>query len=185
MWIPDANVSRDHTDVLTVINYYRMLATGMDVVLFPPVRLSYGGKSDCMVYPNVGVSVRRNGPRQICIKNHDHQVSEGPPNFVLEMESKHGFTNLGKKLQIYEASGVQEALFVENGKPATWYQLRGGKFEVLGQVPAGRIESRALPGFVLDFEKFKEHRWLEMMEDIKRSVERTDVSRDLRFEYGL
>ncbi len=74
---------------------------------------------------------------------------------------------------------------MENGKPATWYQLRVGKFEVLGQEPAGRIESRALPGFVLDFEKFKEHRWLEMMEDIKRSVERTDVSRDLRFEYGL
>ncbi len=185
MWIPDANVSRYHTDVLTVINYYRMIATGMDVVLFPPVRLSYAGKTDVMVYPNVGVIVRRNGPRQICKKNHDHQVYEGPPNFVLEIESKHGFTDLGKKRQVYEASGVQEALFVENGKPATWYQLRGGKFEVLGQEPAGRIESRALPGFVLDFENFREHRWLEMMEDIKGSVEKTDVKSELTFEYGL
>ncbi len=185
MWIPDANVSRHHTDVLTVINYYRMIATGMDVVLFPPVRLSYAGKTDVMVYPSVGVIVRRNGPRQICRKNHDHQVYEGPPNFVLEIESKHGFTDLGKKRQIYEASGVQEALFVENGKPATWYQLRGGKFEVLGQEPAGRIESRALPGFVLDFEKFREHRWLAMMDDIRESVEKTDVKRELTLEYGL
>lgn len=185
MWVPDANVSRHHADILTVINYYRMFAGGMDVVLFPPVRLNYGGKSDCMVYPNVGVIVRRNGPRQICTKDHAHQVYEGPPNFVLEIESKHGFTDLGKKRQIYEASGVQEGLFLENGKPATWYQLRGGKFEVLGQEPAGLVESRALPGFVLDFAKFREHRWLEMMEDIKRSVETTDVQRELAQEYGM
>ena len=50
----------------------------------------------------------------------------------------------------------------------------------------GRIRwQSALPGFVLDFGKFKKHRWLEMKEDIKRSVERTDVARELTFEYGL
>ena len=94
MWIPDANVSRLHTDILTLINYYRVLASGMDVVLFAPIRLSHRGNDDIMVYPNVGVIIRRLGPRMICTRNNEHQVYEGPPNFVLEIESKHGFTDI-------------------------------------------------------------------------------------------
>jgi len=186
MWIPDANVSRHHTDILSVFNYYRMLAGGgMDVVLFAPIRLTYAGKPDCMVYPNIGIIIRRKGPRKIGDKNHEHQIYEGPPNFVVEIESKHGYTDLNKKRQLYEASGVQETLFIENGKPATWYQLRGGKFEILGQEPSGTIQSRALPGFTLDFEKLKNHKWLEMMNDLKQSVGETDVAKQLQTEYGM
>ncbi len=145
MWIPDANVSRDHTDVLTVINYYRMLATGMDVVLFPPVRLSYGGKSDCMVYPNVGVIVRRNGPRQICIKNHDHQVSEGPPNFVLEMESKHGFTNLGKNFRYMRLQGYRRhcSWRTANRRLGTSFEWGSSRFSGRSR-PAGSRAGRFL-----------------------------------------
>ena len=58
MWIPDANASRFHTNIATVVNYYRMLAGCEDVILFAPVRLTYGGKNDYMVYPSIAAIVR-------------------------------------------------------------------------------------------------------------------------------
>lgn len=185
MWVADANAGRFHADVLTVVNYYRMLAGGMDVVLFPPVRLTYAGKNDLMVYPSIAAIIRRGGPRRICEKNHEHQVYEGPPNFVVEIESKHGFTDMQGKLQVYEAVGVQEALLFEHGKVATLYQMQGGKFTVAGQEPSGVVQSAALPGCVIDFAKLKDRKWLQMMEDIKESVGKMDVDKELTRQYGL
>ena len=185
MWVPDANVSRIHTDILTVINYYRMLANGIQVVLFAPVRLEYGGKKDSTVYPSIAAIIARKGPRRICIKNSDHQIYEGPPNFVVEIESKYGFTDMRKKLRLYEAVGVQEALFLEQGMSPTWYQLQDRKFQVIAQESSGVVLSRALPGFTIDFEKFKYRKWLEMMDDIKESVGRLDMNKELVTEYGL
>jgi hypothetical protein len=185
MWIPDANVSRLQTDILTVINYYRMLATGMDVVLFPPIKLMDGESEARLVYPNVGVIIRRRGPRNTCLKDRETQIYEGPPNFVLEMESKHGYTDMQKKRDLYETNGVQEALFLEQNKPAIWYQLRKGKFEILGQEPSGTISSKALPSFVMDFEKFKSRKWLKMMVDLKNNVNETEVAKQFKTEYGL
>ena len=57
----------------------------MDVGISPPFRLAYGGENELMVYPSIGVIIR-SGPRGNCTKNHEHQVYEGPPNFVVEIE---------------------------------------------------------------------------------------------------
>ena len=57
----------------------------MEVGIFPPIRHAYGGENNLMVYPSIGVIIR-SGPRSICTKNHEHQVYEGLPNFVVEIE---------------------------------------------------------------------------------------------------
>ena len=76
-------------------------------------------------------------------------------------------------------------MVLEHGQLATWYQLRGGKFQIIGQEPSGVVKSRALPGFVIDFGKFKEQKWLEIMGDIEESVAQTDVDKELQQEYSL
>ena len=81
--------------------------------------------------------------------------------------------------------GVQEALFIGHEEPATWYQLQAGKYHVIGQEPSGVVQSRALPGFTIDFEKFKARKWLDMMEEIKESFAGLDLDKELVTEYGL
>ena len=179
MHFADANVSRRHADLLTVINTYRMLATGLTVLVHGPINL----RDRIHIAPPIAVLCQREGPRKTCRKN-DNQIYEGPPNLICEFESERDATDWNKQLALYESCGVQEVIVWkwEVANPV-WYQLQASSFVDVTPEDDRVVQSRALPGFLIDYAKLSKRDWRGMIEDVKDSVENTDVFAALNSSY--
>jgi Uma2 family endonuclease len=75
----------------------------------------------------------------------------GAPELVAEVSSSSVSLDLRAKLEIYRRNGVREYLVwrVEE-EGVSWFQLRGGQFELLAADSAGVFRSPLFPGLWLD-----------------------------------
>jgi Uma2 family endonuclease len=137
--------SHPHTQLVTLLGMYEMETPGVEAGDNGSIRLDLDNEPQ----PDAYLIIRPERGGHVRISEDDYL--EGAPELVAEVASTSASYDLGKKLNAYRRSGVQEYIVwrVLDGQ-IDWFVNQDGRFEPLPPAADGILRSRVFPGLWLD-----------------------------------
>ena len=159
------------TDISLCLNYYRLFTSGIYVCTNIPIRL----KNEIKITPCL-MSMVNHGEYKQCEPNYKDNTFDGPPNFVIDIESKNNLGIFQERKKVFEANQVLEYLIIQDTHPLTfeWNSLKDGKYITLKADDHGLIKSQALPGFWISENALKNRDWRTIMSTIQFGISRKE-----------
>ena len=155
------------TDLAMCFNRYRMHSVGMFACIQATVKLG----SD-VLHPDFLIMINA-GPKKQSEVDFENNCFIGPPNFILEIFSHDQLGHLQSRKSLFENSGVQEYLVIdEDLSTIQWNRLRNGKYDLLEPDRKGVFKSEHLPGLWMPIEALKTRNFWNIMAAIDQGVTR-------------